>query len=34
VLFLDEHITLWMLLCGCVVVLGTALATGLIKRAK
>lgn len=34
VLFLDEHITPWMLLCGCVVVLGTALATGLIKRAK
>jgi drug/metabolite transporter (DMT)-like permease len=31
VLFLDEHITLWMLLCGSVVVLGTALATGLIK---
>lgn len=32
VLFLDEHITLWMLFCGAVVLLGTALATGLIKR--
>lgn len=32
VLFLDEHITLWMLLCGAVVLIGTALATGLIKR--
>jgi drug/metabolite transporter (DMT)-like permease len=31
-LFLDEHITLWMLFCGLVVLVGTALATGLIKR--
>lgn len=31
-LFLDEHITLWMVLCGLVVIAGTALATGLIKR--
>ncbi len=30
-LFLGEEITLWMLLCGCVVVCGTALATGLVK---
>jgi drug/metabolite transporter (DMT)-like permease len=30
-LFLDERITLWMLLCGAVVLLGTALATELIK---
>lgn len=27
-LFLGEQVTLWMLLCGAVVVLGTALATG------
>jgi drug/metabolite transporter (DMT)-like permease len=32
VLFLDEQITLWMLFCGAVVLIGTALATGLIKR--
>jgi drug/metabolite transporter (DMT)-like permease len=32
VLFLDERLTLWMLLCGLVVLVGTALATGLIKR--
>lgn len=30
-LFLGESITLWMLLCGCVIVCGTALATGLVK---
>ncbi len=28
VLFLDENITAWMLLCGLVVLGGTALATG------
>ncbi|RZL93262.1 MAG: EamA/RhaT family transporter, partial [Variovorax sp.] len=29
--FLGEAITPWMVLCGGVVVLGTALATGLIR---
>lgn len=32
VMFLDEAITGWMLLCGGVIVLGTALATGLLAR--
>lgn len=32
VTWLDEHVTLWMLLCGAIVVLGTALATGLIRK--
>ncbi len=31
VLFLDEHITLWMVLCGLITVLGTALSTGMLK---
>jgi drug/metabolite transporter (DMT)-like permease len=31
VLFLGEALTAWMLLCGAVIVLGTALATGLLK---
>jgi drug/metabolite transporter (DMT)-like permease len=31
-LFLDERITLWMLFCGAVVLVGTALATGLIRK--
>ena len=31
VLFLNEHVTAWMLLCAAVIVCGTALATGLIK---
>lgn len=30
-LFLDESITLWMVLCGCVIVGGTALSSGLIN---
>jgi len=30
-LFLDEPVTAWMLVCGTVVVLGTALSTGLLK---
>ena len=30
-LFLDEHVTAWMLLCGAVIVCGTALSTGLVK---
>lgn len=31
VLFLDETVTAWMLLCGAVIVCGTALSTGLLK---
>ena len=31
VLFLSEPVTSWMLLCGAVIVLGTALSTGLLK---
>jgi drug/metabolite transporter (DMT)-like permease len=31
VLFLDEAVTAWMLLCGAVIVCGTALSTGLLK---
>jgi drug/metabolite transporter (DMT)-like permease len=31
VLFLDEPLTSWMLLCGLVVLVGTALATGWLK---
>jgi drug/metabolite transporter (DMT)-like permease len=31
VLFLGEPVTGWMLLCGAVIVLGTALSTGLLK---
>jgi drug/metabolite transporter (DMT)-like permease len=31
---LGESITLWMLLCGAVIVLGTALATGFLKFGK
>jgi drug/metabolite transporter (DMT)-like permease len=31
VLFLDEAVTGWMLLCGGVIVCGTALSTGLLK---
>lgn len=31
VLFLGEQVTLWMLGCGAVIVLGTALSTGLLK---
>ena len=33
-LFLGEAITLWMLLCGAVIIAGTALATGLLKPGK
>jgi drug/metabolite transporter (DMT)-like permease len=32
VLFLDETVTLWMMGCGVVIVLGTALASGLVQR--
>ncbi len=31
VMFLSEAVTLWMLLCGAVIVCGTALSTGLLK---
>jgi drug/metabolite transporter (DMT)-like permease len=31
VLFLNEYVTAWMLLCGAVILLGTSLASGLIK---
>ena len=31
VLFLGEHVTGWMLLCGGVIVCGTALSTGLVR---
>jgi drug/metabolite transporter (DMT)-like permease len=30
-LFLDEQVTPWMVLCGLVIVCGTALSTGLVK---
>ena len=29
--FLDESVTSWMLVCGAVIVCGTALSTGLLK---
>jgi drug/metabolite transporter (DMT)-like permease len=32
VLFLDETVTLWMMGCGVVIVLGTAMASGLVQR--
>jgi len=32
VVFLDETVTAWMLLCGAVIICGTALSTGLLKR--
>ncbi len=31
VLFLDEELTLWIIACSCVIIFGTALATGLVK---
>ncbi len=31
VLLLGEHVTLWMLICAGVIVLGTALSTGLLR---
>ena len=34
VLFLDEAVTAWMLLCGAVIVCGTALSTGLLKLGR
>ena len=34
VLFLEESVTPWMLFCACVIVSGTALATGLLKAPK
>jgi drug/metabolite transporter (DMT)-like permease len=34
VIFLDEVVTHWMMVCALVIVLGTALASGLIQRKK
>lgn len=34
VIFLDESVTGWMLLCGAVIVLGTALSTGLLRLGR
>jgi drug/metabolite transporter (DMT)-like permease len=31
VLFLGESVTAWMLLCGAVILVGTALSSGLVK---
>ena len=31
VLLLHEHLTLWMLLCGVVILLGTGLSSGLLR---
>ena len=31
VLLLGEHVTLWMLICSAVIVLGTTLSTGLLR---
>ncbi|HOZ62774.1 MAG TPA: DMT family transporter [Burkholderiaceae bacterium] len=33
-LFLGEQLTLWMLVCGVIIVCGTALSTGLLKLGK
>lgn len=33
-LFLGEAVTLWMLLCGAVIICGTALSTGLLKLGR
>jgi drug/metabolite transporter (DMT)-like permease len=34
VVFLDEAVTLWMLLCAVVIICGTALSTGLLKLGR
>ncbi len=34
VLFLDEHVTSWMVICGVIIVFGTALSTGLLRFGK
>ncbi len=34
VAFLDEHVTSWMLVCGAVIVCGTALSTGLLALGR
>jgi drug/metabolite transporter (DMT)-like permease len=34
VIFLGEHVTAWMLMCGLVVLAGTALSSGLVKFPK
>jgi drug/metabolite transporter (DMT)-like permease len=33
-LFLGEQLTLWMLVCGVIIICGTALSTGLLKLGK
>jgi len=33
-LFLGEQLTLWMLVCGVIIICGTALSTGLLKPVK
>lgn len=33
-LFLGEQLTLWMLICGVIIICGTALSTGLLKLGK
>ena len=33
-IFLGEQLTLWMLMCGVIIIFGTALATGLLKLGK
>lgn len=34
VVFLDEHLTAWMLLCAAVIVCGVALSTGLLRAGR
>ena len=34
VLLLGEHVTSWMLMCGLIVLAGTALSSGLVKFSK
>ena len=31
-LFLNESVSLWMMFCGAIIVCGTALSTGLLRR--
>jgi drug/metabolite transporter (DMT)-like permease len=33
-IFLGEQVTPWMLLCGAVIVVGTALSSGLLPRPR
>ena len=34
ILFLDESLTPWMLVCGLVIVCGTALSTGVLQLGR